>query len=327
MRSTDQSQNNSTPAETAITNAKFNTALNPFSKKYAENALLQKGFNPQIIADVVQYILRQYPEATSQPLSIADLCCGDGSATCTLLNALEKQAIQVKHMMGLDISSEQIARAQAYSAGDSRLTFKVQNIETLQAVDQYDVVISLFGLHWIEDLPRMAETIYRALKQGGLVVFFVPLEKNDFFALRQKLMATPEWQAHFNHFTIHPFIDSPAPYLTAFSPYFALENPQGISGDQPVDFTVEQFTKFLSSWMQEVRFLQDPTAANHYLNDLVKNIPPTQSLTADVAMQQVDNKQSIIFLERFFWFHGKKTAPTEPSTQTQHTAPIIKQGP
>src|SRR3990167_10129516 len=109
-------------------NDRYKTGSYPFQKEYAENALLQKGFNEQIIADLAQFILRKAPWAKSKPIKILDLCCGDGSATNELLLELEKQSIKIYKIIGIDIAPEQIERARSYSEKDLRLDFKIQNV-------------------------------------------------------------------------------------------------------------------------------------------------------------------------------------------------------
>lgn len=285
---------------------KFQTDSNPFQKEYAENAILQKGFNQQIIADLAQYILRQFPWATSKPISILDLCCGDGGTTNDLLKELKSLGIQVKKIVGIDNAPEQIKRAKFYSENNSQLEFDIQNVEKINYVEQFDVVVSLFGLHWIEDLEKMAEKISLALKSNGITVFFVPLEKNDLFALRQQLMSTANWKESFKDFVIHPFIDDASKYFSSFCKYFNPENKNGIRGDQPVYFTEEKFIRFLSSWMQEVRYLQNKNKSDDYLKNLITNISPTNEPTADVTTLNVEGEMKIRFLEKFFWYHATK---------------------
>ena len=64
-----------------------------FDKSYHKKAHLQKGFNPQLIDDLVDYILRVKPTATTIPLRILDLCCGDGGSTRLLLDRLSEKGL------------------------------------------------------------------------------------------------------------------------------------------------------------------------------------------------------------------------------------------
>ena len=290
----------------AVLPRRFNTDANPFEKEYEQNALLQKGFSQQIITDLVQYILRKLPSSRSQPISILDLCCGDGSATLRLLEECEKQSVKVSTLLGIDNSSQQIELANVRSEKQPKLKFILQNVEEMPFEKSFDVVVSLFGLHWMENLNGVATKISHALKPNGLIMFFVPLEKNHFFNQRLQLMSSPKWKETFYHFTVNPFIDTPAPYLKAFSAQFVAENPDGIHCDQPVYFTQNDFIKFLSSWMQEWRFITDKALAENYLKDLVKLIEPSVNPTADVATFEMASDLMVRFLEHCFWYHGVK---------------------
>ncbi len=59
--------------------------------------------------------------------------------------------------------------------------------------------------------------------------------------------------------------------------------------------------------MQEVRYLNiKGVNPDHYLNDLVKSIPSSQNPSADVTSIEIDGKNKIRFLEKFFWYHATK---------------------
>ncbi len=292
---------------------KQTTDENLFKKDYAANAIMQKGFNEQIIVDLVQYILRKYPQAKTNPISILDLCCGDGGSTLALLEQLRLHGIIVKKLVGLDISPAQIEIAKRYTT--DTVSFEVRDISKIDYTNEFDVVISLFGLHWISDLSALANKISQATKPGGLTMFFVPLEKNAFFATRQALMSSPKWKMIFKEFTIHPFFDSSLPYANAFNNFFTPENPEGINGDQPVIFTKDRLVRFLSSWMQEVRYLQDKSLADEYLKELMQLC--AQSHRTEVECKQEGIEFFYVFNERIFWYHGAK-----PGEEKQYPAQI-----
>lgn len=299
----------------------------PFLSDYAENAVLQKKFNIEIISDLIQYLLRVAPHYQDEGLTILDLCCGDGGATYYLLQECLKHGIKVKRMVGIDSSSSQIEHAQRYTLYDraTSLQFICEDITKITYENEFDVVISLFGLHWINDLPLIANKIHSALKDDGVTMYFVPLEKIDFFKLRQSTMHQEKWRKIFTDiesgiFVISPFQDKHDPYWEAFSQLFQETNskqnsdhkPGKVYGDQPVDFSMQEWFKFLSSWMPEIRFLKNRFPGEEgielsaqYLTDLTSQIRLSEK--DEQSVEDVSRfNHSIRFLEKFFWFHGQK---------------------
>lgn len=91
---------------------------------------------------------------------ILDLGCGTGDLAyeMTKLGA---------HVTGLDASAEMIARAeQKYP----ELRFTIGQAESFHAEEPYDAVFSNAALHWVKDAKGAAESIWRALRQGGRFV-------------------------------------------------------------------------------------------------------------------------------------------------------------
>lgn len=100
-----------------------------------------------------------------EELNIVDLGCGYGWF-CRY--AQQKGA---KHVLGLDISEKMLNKAREM-ASDSTIIYRQQNLEQLKLPeDTYHLVYSSLTLHYIEDLPTLLRTIYRALKYGGYFVF------------------------------------------------------------------------------------------------------------------------------------------------------------
>lgn len=275
------------------------TDVEQFDKTYVANAHLQKGFNEQIVDNFVDYILQTIPDAKEREIKILDLCCGDGGVTTALLQRLKAAGIKVKKMVGYDISTDLIEMAKGYEDSNPGLEFKVQDLSEMDDHGEYDVVLSLFGLHWIEDINRAADKIYQALKPNGKIMYFVPLEKTKLFALRQSIMSMESsiWREAFENYTFSPFRSDPADYIQAFERGFDSESVEEISGTEDVEFPVERFKQFLGSWMQELRHLQCQTDKDAYLDELVKTLPKSADLCNDVEI--IDNK-TVRFGERFF---------------------------
>jgi ubiquinone/menaquinone biosynthesis C-methylase UbiE len=278
---------------------KFNTKNMSFSSEYAKLSHHQDTFNAKIIEDLSESIRKWTVPRSRGPIKILDLCCGHGKPTCGLLKALDSKGVLVEKIVGYDISEAQISTAKS-SYEDPRLIFFVQNAESLEAVGEYDIVISLFGFHWIENLPQMAQLVAKSLKPGGKIMFFVPLEKIDLFEYRRNFMRRSKWSEIFGSYELHPFVDDSTVYEEGFNYYFEPETDCTFSGDRSILYTHDEFVKFLSSWLQELRYLKTKTSdADSYVSEMVGSIP---TVTDGNVQKQPDG--NILFTERFFSYQG-----------------------
>ncbi len=305
-------------AETSPHLRQFQTDVKPFEATYAQNAHLQRGFNAQLVDAFIQYLLRVSPDARTRPISILDLCCGDGGITSALFDKLIGAGVQIGKIIGYDISGPQITLAKQYEREDGRLQFRVQDIKSMTDRAEYDFVISLFGLHWIEDIDAVAVKVSEALKPNGNLMYFVPLEKKELFSFRQRTMGLSNWQPHFTDYTLVPFHAEHLPYVNAFFPFFQSENKDEIVGMQLVEFSEERFKQFLASWMQEVRHLR-PEDKEQYVAQLIQSLP-ADAECHDAVKVEIDGVPMVRFNERCYWFFGKKksTENLEASSELVH---------
>lgn len=288
------------------------TKTEVFGAEYAQKAHLQKGFNPHLIDDLVDYILRVKPEARIKPIRMLDLCCGDGGSTYSLLKKCDERGIQVDSLMGYDISLPQIEVALEYARIEPRLQFAVRDINELAGEQDVDVVVSLFGLHWLKDMNSIAAKIQRCLKPNGILMFFVPLETNDLFLLRTQLIRSTKWHDKFSDFTLEPFISEPRDYFLAISPFFTDENEGGIYCAENIEFDRGRFADFISSWMQEIRHLKNDEDKKAYVNDLIDSFPASSELCSDVKhIISKTGEPKIQIFGRYSWFHAQKKVSTD----------------
>jgi SAM-dependent methyltransferase len=100
-------------------------------------------------------------------LRVLDLGCGGGQAAIYL-------ARQGALTTGLDISQQQLAVAtrQANQAGVS-VRWVVGGLAELALlpVAQWDLIISIYALHYMRDLPRCLAECYQRLRPGGRLLF------------------------------------------------------------------------------------------------------------------------------------------------------------
>lgn len=92
-----------------------------------------------------------------------------------------------------------INRASSKNTVSPKLKFITKDLDIdFDDFEQYDVVIALFGLHWMQDLKRAAFNISKALRKDGLILSLSPLEKMDLYAFRKEFLFTSRWKDCFS---------------------------------------------------------------------------------------------------------------------------------
>ena len=91
---------------------------------------------------------------------ILDLGCGTGQLT----NEIAQSGAEV---VGLDASPEMIGQARQNYPG---LRFVLQDAGEMQYDGECDAIFSNAALHWMQDAPKVASAMARALKPGGRLV-------------------------------------------------------------------------------------------------------------------------------------------------------------
>lgn len=198
--------------------------------------------------------------------------------------------------------------AQKKYSSISNLKFEVRDVEKMSDKEEYDVVFSLFGLHWMNDISNCAKLAFNALKPSGKLLFFVPLEKEDLFVFRKNFIDGSRWKECFDEKAkdIKPFIADKKEYLIAFKKYFECKNEEDYFVKK--EYSTEDFVKFLSSWMQEVRHIcsdqryqiKKDVIANAYVTEFIDSIP----ISTQGNIVKRDAK--ITFTEHVFCYEGVK---------------------
>lgn len=100
-----------------------------------------------------------------QGKTVLDLGCGYGWH-CAF--AAEQGAVQV---LGIDLSQKMIEEAKMRNA-ERRIEYRVCGIEDYEYPERmWDCVVSNLALHYIEDIEKVFQLVYRTLKHGGEFIF------------------------------------------------------------------------------------------------------------------------------------------------------------
>lgn len=171
---------------------------------------------------------------------ILDLGCGNGGLTVQLADA---GAVPT----GIDWSEEMVSKAMQQYPG---LNFQAIDACHYRSDTSYDAVFSHAVLHWIQDAPAVARTVWLALGEGGRFVAEFAGKGNAAVmtgAIRGALEAHGyEWEVCSPWY--HPTIGEYASLLedTGFRVVFAqhVEKPTQLKGDQGVQRWLAGFDEY-----------------------------------------------------------------------------------
>ncbi len=108
------------------------------------------------------------------------------------------------HVVGIDLSGEMIALAQArFPAADyPNLRFQREDASHLPFSGEFDVVFSNATLHWLRDHRPALQGIAKSLKPGGKILLQMGGKGNaaGIVAAIQELVGQPEWLPYFTGF-------------------------------------------------------------------------------------------------------------------------------
>lgn len=128
----------------------------------------------------INRIHRQVREDRIQYGRVMDFGCGPGRLTQAL-------AARSQSVVGVDISSTMIAKANAYNKFPDKVTYHVNSAPALPDFqpDSFDLVFSYITLQHIDPQYSTAyiREFFRVCKHGGHVLFNLPTEPPAFFKL------------------------------------------------------------------------------------------------------------------------------------------------
>jgi trans-aconitate 2-methyltransferase len=159
------------------------------------------------------------------PRAAADLGCGPGGLTATLLGRWPEAVI-----WGVDSSDEMIDHARRRAVID-RLRFERSDVASWRAPGPLDVIISNACFQWIPDHDRLMDHLTGQLAAGGILAFQVP---NNFrepsHTIVWEVMEEAAWHERIGHVD-RAAIEPPEWYIEALT-------------DRGLDVTVWEITYY-----------------------------------------------------------------------------------
>lgn len=154
------------------------------------------------------------------PSRIADLGCGDGELTRTLLARWPTARI-----WGVDNSREMLEKgmaaratlASAESEGESTGTGCVElvlhDLRSWQPPDPLDLIVSNAALHWVDEHPSVLRNMARQLAPGGTLALQVPNNGAEAaYRILEALLGEAPWRRRLGPDVQRPHVESPSFY-------------------------------------------------------------------------------------------------------------------
>lgn len=126
---------------------------------------------------------------------ILDLGCGDGSLTEQLA-----QFVPNGNVLGIDASTGMIVASQ--NRVKSNLMFMKMDINMIDFHNKFDVIFSNAALHWVKDHKRLLNNVFKALKDGGVILWDFAGDGNcsNFFCVIREKIQSDKYKKYFNNF-------------------------------------------------------------------------------------------------------------------------------
>jgi trans-aconitate methyltransferase len=126
---------------------------------------------------------------------VLDLGCGDGTLTAQLAELLPEGEV-----VGIDASQGMIEAASPKTSRNLR--FRKMDINSLDFVEEFDIVFSNAALHWVKDHRRLLKNVHRALRAPGRFRFNFAGAGNcsHLYSVLDAAMAREEYRPFFADF-------------------------------------------------------------------------------------------------------------------------------
>lgn len=195
-------------------------------------------FRPRYPAVLFQWLAQAAPRRER----VWDCACGSGQASLDL-------ATHFQHVVGTDLSAEQLGQAQAHA----RITYRVAQAEQGSGLEaaSCDLVTVAQALHWF-DLPRFYAEVRRVLRPDGLLAVWcygivtMPEQAGDaLFQDYYENVVGPYWPPE-RHLVEAGYRTLPFPAPECAVPEFAMQ----------LDWTLDELLGYASSWSATSRYIK-----------------------------------------------------------------------
>jgi trans-aconitate 2-methyltransferase len=124
--------------------------------------------------------------------TILDIGCGTGVLTSEIARKVPQGKV-----IAIDSSDSMIAFA-TQKFESSNLEFILMRAEELNFKFKFDVIMSSFCVHWIQDKAALFQSMAANLKESGRLIIIMPFRHVEIAEIRSHLMAQERWASYFD---------------------------------------------------------------------------------------------------------------------------------
>ena len=184
---------------------------------------------------------------------ILDLGCGDGKITATLANLVPNGRV-----IGVDIDpiALDFARKTFHTGNHKNLTFIEGNAETIEKLDEFDLIVSFSCLHYVRDQPTAMKNIKNNLKENGRIILMLYRKCKAQWSALDKASMDLRWQQYFEGYHAGYYEYLPDSYQNILDNVGLEQFKAVFTPEETITYeNVEKFTSFITGWLPHLNIL------------------------------------------------------------------------
>lgn len=207
--------------------------LNWHAGDYSQNSEVQKLLSFELI-----------DKEQLENKSIMDIGCGDGAITSYL------QKKSKKKVLGVDLSIDMLNFAKK---NYPECRFIMQDVSTLSIEEKFNVITSFNCLHWVSDLKKALELIYKSLDKSGRFLGLIYPRCEHLWKASENIAVYEKYKQYFSSFT-NPYFFYSASNLELFLSEVGFENIKIKVETRTHHFHNDNlFLRYISCWMPHMQ--------------------------------------------------------------------------
>jgi len=208
---------------------------------------------------------------------ILDLGCGPGEFAALLSNKVPKGK-----MVGIDPSASMLDYAIHHypSKQYPNLEFSQQQAQNFSWKESFDLVVSVYALHWVKEQDDTFKNIYRHLKVGGRLFFIVSSGKEGLAFGRALNKTVADWQYELRGFQSNQ-------YFNDIEAERQLLVNAGFHVDKLIyqymetsHLSVDELGRWIAQWLPQYNFL-DEKVRDQFLQELMHHYVEEEGTVAE----------------------------------------------
>jgi len=198
---------------------------------------------------------------------ILDVGCGDGKISALLAEKVPKGMV-----IGIDPSPSMLEQAHKVKLAYpfANLQFESGRAETFLYPHAFDVIVSLYVMHWIPDHLKALTNIRSHLAEGGKAYFVIATPKDDLPLGRALKRITEEWKTYFADFKTNQVFYDLEGYKNLFKKAGLQIEELRYTCHRTYHKNIQEWGNWIAQWLPHVKFLapSDREAFIHRLQQL-----------------------------------------------------------